>query len=242
MKLAIYDFDGTLYPKETVPSLFNYYLRNGYSKRSFIRAYTKMMILFAKYKTKLDPALTKELFRGQATAITLELFDHMNEKEINNFFERLGKHIFSHLDQAIIQTLKEHQENNYKTMLISGGFSPLIHHIGKQLNFDYIEATEIPYTMTQRGNIIAKNEPLHIVAGTNKVKVLKDRFLEQTVDWSSSYAYADSVYDKDLLHCVGYPVGVNPDDGLKKICVEHRWEILETTSGLHQKKKVMTSK
>jgi|LGOV01.1.fsa_nt_gb phosphoserine phosphatase len=60
MKLAVYDFDGTLCKIETLPFIFRFYRKNNYSKIKFIQCYMKMIGLTLKYKLKLDPSLDKE--------------------------------------------------------------------------------------------------------------------------------------------------------------------------------------
>ena len=46
------------------------------------------------------------------------------------------------------------------------------------------------------------------------------------VEWSSSYAYADSYTDLPLLERVGHPVATYPDSRLAAHALEHEWEIL----------------
>lgn len=39
MKLAIYDFDGTLFQNETLPFILKYWQKNKYKKRILIKTY-----------------------------------------------------------------------------------------------------------------------------------------------------------------------------------------------------------
>lgn len=89
MKLAIYDFDGTLFPDETVPFLIKQYSRLGYSRGKQAKVFfARMMLLFTKYKMKIGQTMTKEVFRHQATQITLSLFETMTEDEVIVFFKK----------------------------------------------------------------------------------------------------------------------------------------------------------
>jgi phosphoserine phosphatase len=58
--------------------------------------------------------------------------------------------------------------------------------------------------------------------------ILTQAYLEQKgieVDYSNSYAYADSVSDHYMLEMVAHPVATYPDEGLRKIAVEKNWQI-----------------
>lgn len=50
MKLAIFDFDGTLFPNQTIPYLMKRYVKLGYSKIRYSVFLGKLFIAFIKYK------------------------------------------------------------------------------------------------------------------------------------------------------------------------------------------------
>jgi phosphoserine phosphatase len=64
--------------------------------------------------------------------------------------------------------------------------------------------------------------------GENKVKLLKE-FLNRNVlemDSSSSFAYADSIFDASLLSQVANPVATYPDEDLRRLAELNHWRML----------------
>jgi len=47
-----------------------------------------------------------------------------------------------------------------------------------------------------------------------------------SINWSESWAYADSYSDLPVLERVGHPIAVYPDNELATHAQEHRWEII----------------
>ena len=65
------------------------------------------------------------------------------------------------------------------------------------------------------------------LAGPNKVYKL-EQYLQTTskINWSESYAYADSKTDIALLKRFGHPVATYPDESLRQYAENHGWEII----------------
>jgi len=243
MKLAIFDFDGTLFPEETVPFLVKHYGKLGYSRVRQGKIVVKMLGILAAYKMNIDPNMTKERFRGRATQIILTLFDGMTETEVNVFFSRLNEEVFVMLDDEVTAELRKLKDEDYKIVLLSGGFMPLIGPIGALLGVDEVIGTSLNYKKNDKGEqIIQPYEPVHIVSGINKIRALEKAYKDIDVDWSHSYAFADSVYDQDVLKKVGNPVAVNPDQGLKDLCEDFGWSIMQTKAGAILDGKTLSSK
>lgn len=231
MKLAIYDFDGTLFPDETVPFIVKQFPKLGYSRIRQGKIFIQMMVLFTKYKMKLDKSMTKEVFRGKATHVVLSILDGMSETEMKDFFKRLSDVVYETLDREVVHTLKEHQKDGYHTLLLSGGFKPLMEPLAKRLGMDAVICTEVKGVQTKEASRGIRYYPDKIITGTNKIEALEKQYDQNTVKWNVSYAYADSVYDQGVLRKVGNPVGVNPDSGLMEICKTENWKIMMTESG-----------
>lgn len=243
MKLAIFDFDGTLFPDETVPVILKEYGRLGYSRRRQAKVFMQMMTLFASYKLKLDKTLNKEIFRRKATQVVLSLFEGMTESEVDRYFEEFSVCVMKSIDPEVVKELKRHQEEGYVTVLLSGGFQPLLRPVGRQLSFDHIIGTELVYESREENQgFLQPYAPIHIVTGDNKTLELDKNFEADDIDWKNSYAYADSVYDQTVLRRVGNPVAVNPDNGLLDICTQENWRIIKTKAGERLDKKALKSK
>lgn len=223
MKLAIYDFDGTIFEKETLPFIVKYWGANGYSKIRLLKFYALALKLVATYKLKLDPSMDKENFRARAAKLFMILFEGMTKKEIAQFFCDCTSEIVNHFNQEVIQSIKEKKSQGFHTVICSGANTLLLNEVGKHLAIDTIIGTELAFLDDQTYDFDA---PLMIVTGTNKPKALLQTFKHIEIDWKNSYAYGDSYYDHDILNLTGNPVAVNPDEGLRKIALEKGWLIL----------------
>lgn len=222
MKLAIYDFDGTIFEKETLPFIVKYWSANGYSKVRLIKFYALALKLLATYKLKLDPAMDKEKFRATAAKLFMILFEGMTKKEIAQFFGDCTSEIINHFNERVIENIHQKKAEGFHTVICSGANTLLLEEVGKHLPIDTIIGTELVFLADQTYDFDA---PLMIVTGTNKPKALINAFQGMKIDWENSYAFGDSYYDHDILSLTGNPVAVNPDKGLRKIALEKDWAI-----------------
>lgn len=55
MKLAIFDFDGTLFTKQTIPFFIEQWHKLNYSKSKLFIIKNRIIFLFIKYKLRLLP-------------------------------------------------------------------------------------------------------------------------------------------------------------------------------------------
>lgn len=223
MKLAIYDFDGTIFEKETLPFIVKYWGANGYSKVRLIKFYGLALKLVASYKLKLNSSMDKEKFRAAAAKLFMILFEGMTKKEITQFFSNCTKEIVNHFNEEVIQSIHDKKAQGFHTVICSGANTLLLNEVGKHLPIDTIIGTELVFLDDQTYDFDA---PLMIVTGTNKPKALLNIFHDMDVDWDNSYAYGDSYYDHDILNLTGNPIAVNPDAGLREIAMEKSWPII----------------
>ena len=223
MKLAIYDFDGTIFEKETLPFIVKYWAANGYSKIRLVKFYALALKLVASYKLKLDPSMDKEKFRARAAKLFMILFEGMTKKEIAQFFGDCTSEIINHFNERVIESIHQKKAQGFHIVICSGANTLLLDEVGKHLPIDTIIGTELVFLDDQTFDFDA---PLTIVTGSNKPKALLETFQDMEIDWENSYAYGDSYYDHDLLSLTGNPIAVNPDDGLRKIALEKGWPTL----------------
>ena len=109
-------------------------------------------------------------------------------------------------------------------VIVSAAFSELLRVVGQRLGVSNIIGTKLEVVDGRyTGNAV---QPL-CFAG-NKAKLLKE-FIDQNgleIDSSSSFAYADSIFDAPLLKLVGNPVATYPDKDLRQLAEQNGWQIL----------------
>jgi len=85
MKLAIFDFDGTLFPKDTLPFLLRQWKKKKYSNRKYIKTYVSEIFLYFKYKLGMGSNLSREQIRSLAIQRFNRIFEGMSKQEVWDF-------------------------------------------------------------------------------------------------------------------------------------------------------------
>lgn len=222
IKLAIFDFDGTLFTQETIPFLIKQYRKLGYPRLRQYKIICKLIILLLKYKT--SKKLTKEIFRGKATIIFLELFKGYSREEVKTFFEKNINEIVLHTNLNVVSEIEILKNKGYKTILLSGCFTEVLKELIKRWNIDVYLGTELMYL--KDNSEIDYNHKIKIISGDNKVTKLLEYTKDMDINWKDSYAFGDSFYDLGVLNMVGIPVAVRPDDKLLDVAKEKKWRII----------------
>ena len=230
MKIAIFDFDGTLFPVETIPFLIKQYPKLGYSRVKQIKMLFGLIPELLSYKLSKNP--DKEKFRHRAVYLFLSMFEGMTEDEVHEFFLKNVETVKTLLDPEVLSEVKKCHDKGYHTVLLSGCFNMMLNPLAKDYDFDEVIGTALIFSQykDQQPRMQSKL-PIVIISGEQKVTAARSINKGSEVDWQSSVAYADSYYDEPILRLVGHKVAVNPDQRLTAIAKENDWRILLTTKG-----------
>lgn len=224
MKIAIFDFDGTLVDVETLPLLVKTWVALGYPKRKQQIVISKVLAKLVKYKNPLFKKYEKQKFRDEAMHIFLGIFKGMDKTEIDQYFSDSVQFLEEKYCPWVVKEIQRVQEEGYTTVLLTGGFRPLVERVGEIYNFDYVIGSEIHYNDQEQ---IDYNNPTELIMGAKKLAKIKTVLGHIDINWEDSIAFADSYYDVDLLALVGTAVAVNPDDKLEAIAKEKMWKIIK---------------
>ena len=226
MRLAIMDYDGTLFTKETIPFLLGISRSSGISFMDWGITVTRVMMSLVRYKSGLDKKFDKEAFHIHVANQFLGIFRGMNRKEIEEFFIKASIEAEASFHPRLLEELQVLKEKGYTTVLLSGGFLPYISLVGERLGFSHVIGTELTYK--EKGFQV--NQEIRYITGKNKSASLKELF-PQGVDWANSIAFGDSYFDAEVLALTGNPVAVNPDPGLFAIANERGWRVIPAWEG-----------
>lgn len=216
MKLAIFDFDGTLFPEETFPLLMSRLKVHPKFQRNYRQFMMGIVPVYLAYKCKICPENTMKEFSMRRY---LTSFKTASKEEIDQFFYEVGDSMRLKLSDSIIQRLDQHRRDGYYIMLVSGAFEPLLYAVTKDLPIDKIIGTSIPFHQIKE-----KQFRIDPIQGNRKKEVVQEQFSNMEIDWSDSYAYGDSYSDLAVLELVGNPVVVQPDPRLSEIAFNRKWE------------------
>jgi HAD superfamily hydrolase (TIGR01490 family) len=127
--------------------------------------------------------------------------------------------------EHVLERLRRHQADGHLVVIASGTFTPSLEVLGERLGVRELVGTGVEI---KNGRYTGGFIP-PIIKGQDKVaqltRHLRDRQL--VIDWKSSFAYADSYSDRELLGHVGHPVAVHPDAALRALATRSGWEVLE---------------
>ncbi|NLM96370.1 MAG: HAD-IB family phosphatase [Halanaerobiaceae bacterium] len=220
MRLAIFDFNGTIFPRETLPFLLGQWYGQGRSRTKLVRVFLFLLPLYLRYIISADSDYREEMKAGMVYRFST-IFDGMDYHEILEYFQNAAEEAGKYYNQKIVEEIKKTGAEGYHTVLLSGAFKLLVENVGNDLNFDTVIGSEFSF---DKGVI---NRALKLVSGVSKMSSLLEVFPPDQIDWKDSCAYADSIGDLEILEYVGHPVAVSPDRELRNIARERGWPIIE---------------
>ncbi|QOY35706.1 HAD family hydrolase [Anaerobacillus isosaccharinicus] len=219
MKVAIFDFDGTLYPEETFSLMMKHLKTHPIHNNKYRRFIRRILPVYIAYKLKLYP---EQKMKEYSMRSYISAFGQTPETDIRDFFSKLGSEMSQKLSEQVLQRLHQHRNDGYYIMLVSGAFEPLLHSVTKDVSFNCIIGTSIPF----KNKEIDKETPVIHIHGERKTANIYAQLANNEVDWENSYAYGDSYSDLNVLELVGNPVAVKPDPRLMQIATDRKWEII----------------
>lgn len=220
MRVAIFDFDGTLYEKETFNSLMQHLKEHPDYQKEYKKFFRDILPPYIGHKLKIYPT---HRMRAYSMQLYMNALDRLSIKELNEFFGSLAKNMRKDFNPLTINRFKKHYEEDIHTMLVSGAYTDLLTHFTDEFPFDTVIGTDIPILNGE----VNKTEYLEHIQGAKKNKKINEYLRDKVIDWENSFAYADSFSDLSVLERVGNPVAVNPDDDLRKVAINRNWEIIE---------------
>lgn len=219
MRVAIFDFDGTLYAKETYQIMMDHLKEHPVYHTRYKRFFRNILPPYIGHKMKIYP---KHKMRERSMQIYLDALKDFSVDELDTYFGEVADKMRKDFNQRVVSKVMQHAEDNVHVMLVSGAYTPLLHLVTDGLPFDMIIGTDIPI----KNKILDINEPILHVQGLQKNEKIEAALTDKEIDWANSFAYGDSYSDLSVLELVGNPVAVQPEDRLKVIAEKREWKII----------------
>ena len=203
VSLALFDFDGTLIPGDSVAYYLRFARKEGaVSMSEFLRALWAATLYGMKRMTDADSKSIGLAFRKRHDQAFLDELDRkfVDQVLLPKVYKDGKKQIAVHRRERNILVLVSASTENY------------MRFVAEALGFDTVLCTPIEADGTIRRNC----------KGEKKVQRVKDWLAENglTADLASSFAYGDSKSDLPMLRLVGHPVQVNPKKALRELAPE----------------------
>lgn len=219
MKLAIFDFDGTLLIEDTLPGLGKEWLRQKRSRTRYCFVYLSIIPAVVQYKLRL---ISREKFKNLAFDKFNRIYQGMSSVEINEFFQNAYPNLKKVFNATVLKEIEIAHQQGFHCVLLSGAYADLLRIVGRDLGMDTVIGAELAF----RDGIFDHRGDIPFINGKKKVDLLQKALAGKNVDWDGSKCLADSVADIELMRLVGKPVAVNPDPGLLSYAIDNQWEIV----------------
>lgn len=145
-------------------------------------------------------------------------------EEANQIWDWVAEtRVSQHWRTDTCQILHQHRQQGEITFLVSGTPVPLLERLARDVNADHVVGTVLEI---KHGTFTGRNSSPGCIGETKVImtqEYLQEKGIE--IDLEASYAYADSISDQQLLAMVGNPVATYPDEGLKRLAIERKWQI-----------------
>jgi HAD superfamily hydrolase (TIGR01490 family) len=226
VKLAIFDFDGTLATGHLWIGLTRHHKAKKV-KRMAVYAYLfSHFPIWIAAKLKLYDDNKNKIKWGEDLST---LFKGFTREQSDGIFEWVMENYFGPaMRPDILEILGDHKKKGDTTIIVSGMFKGFLEEVGRRLGVAHIVGTELEMS----GGIYTGKIIPPLCYGKNKLFLLNKYLKENRIeaDLSQSYAYSDSISDLSILQAVGYPVPTYPDKKLVKLANMNRWPIIGNTT------------
>lgn len=219
MRVAIFDFDGTLYANETYRTLMAHLKEHPIHKARYKRFLSAALPPYLGSKMKIYPV---QKMRERSMQIYLEALEGFTVDELDVYFEEIAEKMKKDFNPQIVAKIKQHAADDVHVMLVSGAYTPLLHLATEGLPFDSIIGTDIPV----RRYALNTKSPVRHIRGERKNEKIEAALANKEIDWKNSFAYGDSYSDLSVLDLVGNPVAVQPEQRLQAVAEKRDWAII----------------
>ncbi len=221
--VALFDFAGTLFDGQIWEAVMRYSAGRRHRFPSALSYLVSHIPLYPLNKFRL---VSDDTFFTRWAKDLAFIVGGLNREETSSLFKEMAEdQVLNRLRPDIIKILRRHQSEGRIVVLLSGAFRELLEVVGQRLGVFHVVGTKLEmrdgaYT----GEIISP-----VCFGSNKVSLFQE-FVDSIrleIDFSSSFAYADSISDTPMLEMVGNPVAVYPDRKLRRLAQQRGWQLIE---------------
>lgn len=223
--VALFDFDGTLFSGHTLYGIVKYSITHRYRFSSLLGYLVGHSLLFPLKKCKL---ISDERFFASWGRDLAFIVGGLKQKAATELFSWIAEeYVFGRLRPDMMDILRHHQSQGQMVVLLSGTFHKLLEAVGQRLGISHVVGTRLEMVDGEySGKIVSP-----FCFGINKVNLFKEliKASQLDIDFSSSFAYSDSISDIPLLEMVGNPVATYPDKQLCHLALQRGWQLIENS-------------
>ncbi|ENX41083.1 HAD-IB family hydrolase [Acinetobacter sp. NIPH 2100] len=204
LNLALFDFDGTLYPRDSFTGFIFFAL----SKRHIIKRGLKILPWIQAYYLRLYPAhaMRPRLFETMFKDIPADVVEKLAQEYAQKLLKKL--------DQDLLSQLQQHQQRGDHIVLVSASVDLYLTPICEFLNIDLI----CTQTEAQDGLLTGSYNSEDCSCEQKKIRILQNYNLD---DYHAIYAYGNSEEDLDMLSLADYAYMMGEEKALPPLEPSH---------------------
>lgn len=188
MKIAVFDFDGTMIREQSHQLFFKEIINS----KGFI--FSKILKFYYKFIANKRLASLKEKHRKEAILSLLKDKDFNDIQSFSrNFYYNKIKPLYI---KSILADIIKYKNSGYKLVLVSGGFDVYLNELFNDLKFDVIICSELQFICDKFTGKIINKECL----GQEKVRRLKKKIDLKKIDFNNSVFYSDHASDLPMFN------------------------------------------
>lgn len=219
IKVALFDIDETLLSRNSMLDFLLFFFREYHGEQLG-------KIREIKYLSKINDAW-KGCRREDLNRYYYTQFQHVKKSTLDT----LGKHWYEQnivnntnaFNQAVLNQLHSHRQDNFTIVLVSGGFFAPLNPLVQSLEINHLLCIK---PVIQDDDVLTGEIEGIQTIGEGKATAILNHFNGINIDWNASFAYGDHISDLPMLQLTGNPVvtGNNPD--LLKIAQQNQWNVI----------------
>lgn len=193
LRLAVFDFDGTLCRLNSWHVLLRHILGEGrFASAKVALAFVARRLGLIDSAAFKNAALAR--FRGWTAAQLSQLGNDLYQRRLR-----------PHLVPAAVSELERCRRFGFEVFVLSGAFDFLLEPFCREHGIERWESTRVAFSSGICLGCLQGEE----VRGERKGNVLRNSFSAESVDWPASRAYSDELADLPMFELVGNPFLVN---------------------------------
>ncbi|MCH7295408.1 HAD-IB family hydrolase [Acinetobacter higginsii] len=200
LNLALFDFDGTLYPRDSFTGFIFFAL----SKRHIVKRGLKILPWIQAYYLRLYPAhaMRPRLFQSMFKDISVDVVEQLAQE----YAQKLTKK----LDPDLFQQLQLHQQRGDHIVLVSASIDLYLAPICEVLNIELL----CTQTESKDGRLTGRYSSEDCSCEQKKLRILQSYNL---ANYQTIYAYGNSEEDLEMLSLADHPYMMGAEQALPSL-------------------------